>query len=118
MPSGAAGFGPATRSSAWATSPIPTPGENTADCSSTSPAALAGFDKQYAAAVCDTRPVLILTHSPLQRVPADTVNLHGHIHAAPAPTRHHRNLSVERTGYQPIRLSELLTTDLRPASST
>ena len=80
--------------------------------------ALAGFDKQYAAAVCDTRPVLILTHSPLQRVPADTVNLHGHIHAAPAPTRHHRNLSVERTGYQPIRLSELMTTDLRPASST
>ena len=80
--------------------------------------ALAGFDKQYAAAVCDTRPVLILTHSPLQRVPADTVNLHGHIHAAPAPTRHHRNLSVERTGYQPIRLSEVLTTDLRPASST
>ena len=57
--------------------------------------------------------MLILTHSPLQRVPADTVNLHGHIHAAPAPTRHHRNLSVERTGYQPIRLSELLTTDLR-----
>ena len=42
------------------------------------------------------RPVLILTHSPLQRVPADTVNLHGHIHAAPAPTRQHRNLSVER----------------------
>ena len=67
---------------------------------------------------CDTRPVLILTHSPLQWVPADTVNLHGHIHAAPAPTRHHRNLSVERTGYQPIRLSELLTTDVRPASST
>ena len=40
-----------------------------------------------------------------------------HIHAAPAPTRHHRNLSVERTGYQPIRLSELLTTDLRPVFS-
>ena len=70
--------------------------------------ALAGFDKQYAAAVCDTRPVLILTHLPLRRVPADTVNLHGHIHAAPAPTLHHRNLSVERTGYQPVRLSEVL----------
>jgi len=70
--------------------------------------ALAGFDKQYAAAVCDTCPVLILTHMPLSRVPADTVNLHGHIHAAPGPTRHHRNLSVERTGYQPVRLSEVL----------
>ena len=70
--------------------------------------ALAGFHKQYAAAVCDTCPVLILTHMPLSRVPADTVNLHGHIHAAPGPTRHHRNLSVERTGYQPVRLSEVL----------
>ena len=29
--------------------------------------ALAGFDKQYAAAVCDTGPVLILTHMPLSR---------------------------------------------------
>ena len=70
--------------------------------------ALAGFDKQYAAAVCDTRPVLILTHMPLSRVPTDTVNLHGHLHAALGPTRHHRNLSVERTGYQPVRLSEVL----------
>ena len=52
--------------------------------------------------------MLILTHMPLSRVPADTVNLHGHIHAAPGPTRHHRNLSVERTGYQPVRLSEVL----------
>ena len=78
----------------------------------------AGFDKQYAAAVCDTRPVLILTHSPLWRVPPGTVNVHGYIHAAPAPTRHHRNLSVERTGYQPVRLSELATPDLRSAASS
>ena len=80
--------------------------------------ALAGFEKQYAAAVCDTRPVLILTHSPLQRVPTGTVNLHGHIHGAPAPTGRHRNLSVERTDYQPIRLSKLLSTGIRPASGT
>ena len=68
----------------------------------------AGFDRQHAGAVCDTDPVLVLTHSPLRRVPPNTVNVHGHLHGAAGPTRRHRNLSVERTGYGPVRLEEVL----------
>ena len=63
--------------------------------------AAAGFDQQYAAAVCDTDPLLLLTHVPLRRVPPNTVNIHGHLHGGGSPTRQHRNLTVERTGYQP-----------------
>ena len=70
--------------------------------------AAGGFDHQYAAAVCDTDPLLVLTHSPLRRVPPNTVNLHGHLHGGGSPTRQHRNLTVERTGYQPLRLEEVL----------
>ena len=68
----------------------------------------AGFDVQHAAAVCDTRPVLVLTHLPLRRVPPTAVNAHGHLHDQAAPTPRHRNLSVERTGYAPVRLDEVL----------
>ena len=69
----------------------------------------AGFGRQYAAAVCDTSPPLVLTHLPLRKVPRTAVNLHGH----PAPSRRHRNLSVERIGYAPIRLAEVLV-DVAP----
>ena len=70
--------------------------------------AAAGFDQQHAAAVCDTDPVLVLTHLPLRRVPPTAVNVHGHLHGQASPTRRHRNLSVERTGYAPVRLDEVL----------
>ena len=63
--------------------------------------AAAGLDRQHAAPVCDTDPVLVLAHYPLVRVPAGTVNVHGHLHGPPGTTSRHRNLSVERTGYQP-----------------
>ena len=33
-----------------------------------------GFGPQYAAAVCDTNPVLVLTHVPLRRIPPTAVN--------------------------------------------
>ena len=68
----------------------------------------AGFDRQHAAAVCDTDPILVLTHSPLRRVPPNTVNIHGHLHGGASPTKRHRNLSIERTGYQPVPLGEVL----------
>ena len=48
--------------------------------------AAAGFDQQYAAAVCDTDPLLLLTHVPLRRVPPNTVNIHGHLHGGRGPT--------------------------------
>lgn len=36
------------------------------------------------------------------------MNVHGHLRGAAGPTRRHRNLSVERTGYGPVRLEEVL----------
>ena len=70
----------------------------------------AGFGRQYAAAVCDTSPVLVLTHVPLRRIPPTAVNVHGHLHAQPAPTGRYRNVSVELTGYAPVHLEEVLGT--------
>ena len=70
--------------------------------------AAAVCDQQYAAAVCDTDPLLVLTHSPLRRVPPNTVNIHRHLHGGRGPTGRHRNLSIERTGYRPLRLDEIL----------
>ena len=70
--------------------------------------AAAGFERQHAAAVLDTSPVLVLTHVPLRRLPPTAINVHGHVHDQPAPTGRHRNVSVERTGYAPVRLDELL----------
>ena len=70
--------------------------------------AAAGFERQYAAVMLDTSPVLVLTHVPLSRIPPTAVNVHGHLHAQPAPTERHRNVSVELTGYAPLRLDRLL----------
>ncbi len=68
-----------------------------------------GFDQQDAAVVCDTDPVLVLTHSPLRRVPPNAVNVHGHLHGPPGLTSRHLNVSVERTGYRPVPLTEVLS---------
>ena len=68
----------------------------------------AGFREQYAGAVLDTEPKLVLTHYPLREPPPETVNIHGHVHGGEAPTRRHMNVSVERTGYRPVRLDDLL----------
>ena len=57
----------------------------------------AGFPDQYAGAVLDTEPALVLTHYPLRNPPPGTVNVHGHLHGAEAPTDRHVNVSVERT---------------------
>ena len=72
------------------------------------PLGRADFRRQYAAAVCDTSPLLVLTHVPLRQVPRTAVNMHGHLHDQAPPSERHRNLSVERTGYAPIRLDEIL----------
>ena len=68
----------------------------------------AGFPEQHAAALCATEPPLALTHMPLRRVPPTAINVHGHLHGAPAPSPRHLNLSVERIDYAPVRLDQVL----------
>ena len=45
--------------------------------------------------------------------PANTVNPHGHLYGTPGPAGRHRNLCVERTAYEPVRLDAILA-DLVP----
>lgn len=53
-------------------------------------------------------PPLLLTHVPLQEVPAGTVNVHGHLHGQEGPTEdRHVNVSVEQLNYRPVRLSAI-----------
>ena len=68
----------------------------------------AGFTDQHPAALCATDPPLALTHMPLREPPPGTVNVHGHLHDADAPSERHFNVSVERTDYAPVRLDRLL----------
>lgn len=59
------------------------------------------------------RPVF-LTHFPLHessfnyREGGNGINIHGHIHEKPAPTKNHRNVSVEQINYTPVAIEELL----------
>ena len=83
----------------------------------------AGFRDQYAGAVVDTEPPLVLTHYPLRKPPPETVNIHGHLHGGEAPTHRHMNVSVEWTDYRPVRLDHLLEkapscTCRKPATSS
>ncbi len=67
------------------------------------------FDETAPTLVCEAEPTLLLTHEPLDTVPAGCWNVHGHIHG-PGPERseRHVNVCVERTGYEPVRLSDLM----------
>ena len=70
-----------------------------------------GFVEQHLAVLCDTDPVLALTHMPLRRVPLGAVNVHGHVHggrSAAAPTARHLNAVVDRTDFAPVSLAEVL----------
>ena len=68
-----------------------------------------GFDETAPTMVCNAGPALLLTHEPLETVPPGCVNVHGHVHG---PGREmspdHVNVCVERTGYEPVRLSDLI----------
>lgn len=68
----------------------------------------AGFTRICAAAICGTDPPLVLTHIPLVKVPAGTVNVHGHLHKAPPISDEHLNVSVEHTDYAPVGAAYLL----------
>ena len=63
----------------------------------------AGFADQQWAVVLDTDPRAVLTHEPLQLCPAGTVNLYGHLHGEEDRSDRYANVTVERTGYRPVR---------------
>ena len=66
-----------------------------------------GFDEVRALLVFPGEPPLVCTHYPLDHVPADSVNLHGHEHHAPPRSSEHINVGVEQLEYRPIRLDRL-----------
>ena len=68
----------------------------------------AGFTERHWALVLDTNPPAALTHAPLKRRPIPAVNIHGHLHGADDVSSRHANVSVERTGYRPLRLDDVL----------
>lgn len=60
------------------------------------------------ALVAPGNPDLVLTHVPLNQVPHGYVNVHGHVHEKPSPTRNrHINVSVEQLAYQPVRMTDV-----------
>ena len=67
-----------------------------------------GFEVQFLAALLDTNPPLALTHAPVARVPVGAINVHGHLHGTGTPASRRLDVSVERTGYAPVRLDEVL----------
>ena len=89
-----------------------------------------GFEAAHPTLVCETDPPLLLTHEPLETVPAGAVNVHGHLHGTTARTkarrsRRHLNVNCELTAYQPVRLADLATTagallagDVEPQKTT
>ena len=67
-----------------------------------------GFEEQCRLALTATEPPLALSHEPLRRIPPGAVNVHGHVHEGTEATERHINLTVEQTGYAPLRLSEVV----------
>ena len=66
----------------------------------------AGFEKIKGSHRIDK---LLFSHFPLHpsTIPADCVNVHGHIHAAAAPPGPYINISVEAINYTPVSLEWL-----------
>ena len=66
-----------------------------------------GFDRVEMALVIEGDPRLILTHIPLDDVPAGSVNVHGHVHNNEGQTGPYINVCVEQIGYCPISLDDV-----------
>ena len=66
-----------------------------------------GFDRVWSVMVSGGQPPLIWTHYPLNEVPDEYVNIHGHVHDEPPWRTPHINVSVEQLDYSPISLLEL-----------
>ena len=74
-----------------------------------------GFEALYPTLICESDPPLLLTHEPLERVPAGCISVHGHLHGtasrtAAARSARHLNVNVEMISYRPVRLAELVAT--------
>ncbi len=58
----------------------------------------------------DTDPPMVLTHVPMDGLPAGWVNLYGHVHNnEPLRDTPHINVCVEHTDYRPLPLESLIT---------
>ena len=69
---------------------------------------LHGFDHGEVALHWPGPPELLFTHIPIPDVPPGCVNVHGHIHNEPSPSRlQHINVGVEQTAYRPVTLEEI-----------
>ena len=68
----------------------------------------AGFVHRRWAIILDTEPPAALTHAPLKHRPLPAVNIHGHWHGFADESPRHANVTVECTGYVPVRLSSVL----------
>ena len=67
-----------------------------------------GEDELYVTVISPGKPTLLLTHLPLAEVPGGMVNVHGHSHREDDnQSGPYGNVCVERTGYRPIRMSEI-----------
>ena len=71
-----------------------------------------GFEAVYPTLIAETDPPLLLTHEPLDTVPAECFNIHGHLHGeAGSPwSARHLNVNVEQTNFRPIRVLDLVMT--------
>ena len=68
-----------------------------------------GFETSTTTLVLETEPQLLLTHLPLHRIPAGTVNVFGHVHNnVPLNGRPAINICVEHTEYKPVKLETVL----------
>ena len=68
-----------------------------------------GFDDAWMTLLMGTDPALAVTHVPLERVPAGTVNVHGHVHNnEPLRPGRYINICVEHTEYRPVALEAIV----------
>ena len=68
-----------------------------------------GFAETCVVAVTRTEPALVLTHAPLDEVPENTVNVHGHVHNNEAlRDGPYINICVEHLDYEPVELASVL----------
>ncbi len=56
----------------------------------------------------DNNAQIVLTHYPMDNLPLNVLNVHGHLHQKVTGNDQHFNVAVERLGYKPINLKELL----------
>lgn len=56
----------------------------------------------------DNGAEIVLTHYPMDNLPLKITNVHGHLHQKITGNDQHINVAVERIGYKPINLKEIL----------